>query len=113
MRLLTSTSTLDDLTGSYGRDWRSGVISEHLTVAEAAGMVVHTSPSGAVWLHEANGGRAARVLCSELIMVATEDGPVSGRCGRPIVGRDSWGCEAHEPDPQPEPFGFDSWDRAR
>ncbi len=40
-------------------------------------------------------GRVARVLCSEIVMVATEDGPMDGRCKGPVEMGDILACRGH------------------
>lgn len=41
-------------------------------------------------------GKAIPVVCSEIVQVDTEDGPVSGRCG--VNALDVTGtCDAHDP----------------
>lgn len=86
MRLLDASKTtkVDDLTGLYGRyPATRGILSEHLPIADAAGMTVHFGVDG-FYVKDA-AGDTALVLCSELIEIPTEDGPVSGRCGLPAV----------------------------
>lgn len=97
MKPLTTASTLEDFTGAYGRDWAPGVLSDHQALAEAAGLVVRVTASGGRWITGPDGGRAERIVCSEIIMVATEDGPMTGRCGLPVVGADGF-CPGHQPD---------------
>jgi hypothetical protein len=96
----TQADALYNLTAGYGQDWTQGVISEHLGEARSAGLTITTSPDGAMTV-SADDGTTFPVLCSELIMVATEDGPISGRCGRPVIGN-GYGCTAHDFDPEPE-----------
>lgn len=94
MRYLTATSTLEDLTGSYGVDWKAGVLSEHLHLAEAnTDLQVRTLPSGRTWVAPARGGKAVPVVCSEIIAIPTEDEVVSGRCGLPVGAEGV--CEVH------------------
>lgn len=94
MRYLTTSSTLEDLTGAYGLDWKAGVLSEHLHLAEAnPALQVRTSISGVTWVARAGGGTAVPVLCSEIIAIPTEDGPVSGRCG--AFATVDGACEGH------------------
>ncbi len=73
--------TPDRFLVGYGQDWTVGVISEHLDAFVAAGGTWRRarSGSGRVWAIVA--GKAYPVLCSEIVRVDTEDGPVSGRCG--------------------------------
>ena len=52
---------------------------------EAAGGLVRHSTNGATWAYFPREGRAARVLCSELIECWDEDGRYVGRCGAPTV----------------------------
>jgi hypothetical protein len=71
---------------------RVGVIVDHLASFEAAGGRVHVAASGALWAVLPD-GRAYRVLCGEIIAVATEDGPSDGRCGLPVVPAGQGRCE--------------------
>lgn len=76
----TASNSVDDFVGVYGNGpFRQGIISEHVPAAARAGLTYRAlSRSGIIVDPE---GRTAPVLCSELIRVDTEDGPVSGRCG--------------------------------
>lgn len=88
-------ATIDDFIGSYGPEWVTGILSEHLGPAEEAGMVVHRSISGRNWVTGPNGGPAYPLLCSEARMIDTEDGPITGRCGMPVMGSD-FACLGHQ-----------------
>jgi hypothetical protein len=95
-KYLTKDSTLDDFTGSYGHQWKTGILSEHRMVADTTPNIrFHNSASGATWAYDTNDLRhpAVRVVCSEVIEIGTEDGPVSGRCGAPTI--DGYFCEGH------------------
>jgi hypothetical protein len=85
--------TLDDLTGAYGQSWETGILSENRALAERHGYRVHEAANGAAWVTGPRGGRAVRVVCSELIWVDTEDGRIDGRCGLPVA--DGWACSSH------------------
>lgn len=94
MRYLTTTSALEDLTGAYGLDWKAGVLSEHLHLAEAnPALRLATTASGLTWVAPARGGKAVPVVCSEIVAIPTEDGPVSGRCG--LFATVDGACEGH------------------
>lgn len=93
MRTLSPTTEPARFIGSYGPTWRSGLISEHLDLFIRAGGTHRTSAGlGAGWA--VVDGVAHPVVCSELVSIDTEDGPVSGRCGVPAL--DATGaCEGH------------------
>lgn len=82
---LDTTTAPERFIGSYGTDWKNGLLSEHLDMFARAGGVVRgaASGSGAAWA--VVDGVAYPVVCSEIISVPTEDGPVSGRCGHVAV----------------------------
>src|ERR1041384_2432525 len=89
------TKTLDDFTGAYGPDWRTGVLTDHVGAAEAAGMKVHAPRHGkATYVTGPAGGTSVPVLCGEIIEIATEDGPIDGRCGRDVRPGE-FGCPGH------------------
>ena len=96
---LTPATDPDRFVGKYGTDWRDGVLTEHLDLFKRAGGVHRPSPSdlaGWALVPGENGTVAFPVVCSELIRVDTEDGPVSGRCGHPAL--DATGtCPGHDP----------------
>ena len=96
MKMLTAQSTLQDFTGLYGHAWEPGLLTDHVGLAETAGIVVRTGASGATWAYPAGGGVAVRVVCSEPTDIYTEDGPVGGRCGRPSVDGTPF-CAGHLP----------------
>jgi hypothetical protein len=88
-----TTRTVHDLTGVYGRGpFRTGILSDHLHIALAAGMELRTGQDGD-YVKDADGDTAL-ILCSELVEVWTEDGRSTGRCGTPVLP-DQWACEAH------------------
>jgi hypothetical protein len=76
---------LESVTGAYGPSWREGVLTDHLYLAEQRGLVLHEARNGAAWIRPPEGGRAVRVVCSELVWIDTEDGRIDGRCGRPVI----------------------------
>lgn len=77
----------------YGTRWRQGLLSEHLDLFVRAGGTHHPSRSGgAGWAVVA--GKAYPVVCSEIVRVETEDGPVSGRCGANALEATGV-CETH------------------
>lgn len=78
---LTTETPPDRFVGAYGQAWREGVLSEHLDLFVRAGGTHRPSKgAGAGWAVMED-GRAVPVVCSEIVRVDTEDGPVSGRCG--------------------------------
>lgn len=93
---LTTETDPDRFVGSYGPRWRSGVISEHLGLfVRAGGTHRPSNGDGAGWAVMSD-GTAVPIVCSELVRVDTEDGPVSGRCGENAI--DATGtCYAHDP----------------
>lgn len=92
MRVITE-RTVAAWTGHYGPDWRRGVVSDHLhLVVVEGGATVHTSASGRR-TYVTHDGVTEPVLCSELVEVPTEDGPIEGRCGRYVVNGVT--CEGH------------------
>lgn len=86
---------LEALVGNYGQDWRSGILSDHLRDAEAHGLVIVHMKNGSSWVtyKAVNPALAARVLCSEIVWITTEDGRMDGRCGNPTV--DGYACARH------------------
>lgn len=87
-------TALDNFTGCYGQDWARGVLVDHVGDATQAGCLYHVSPRGWAFLTGPKGGAAEPVLCAEVIEIATEDGPMTGRCGRPVKA-DELGCPGH------------------
>lgn len=72
----------------YGPD-QEGILVDHLG---DAGLEAHVIADGRLIV--AIDGKIVEVLCSELIMVNTEDGPGTGRCGTPLRG-DVYACPGH------------------
>lgn len=93
MRLLTTDTDPQVLIGLYGPDWSRGLLSEQVDLFTAAGGVVRPSLSGAADWAVLPDGTAYPVVCSEIIRVDTEDGPVSGRCGS--LATDAGCCDDH------------------
>lgn len=95
MQHLTTTTAPADFIGAYGQQWRQGLLSEHLDLFVRAGGTHRPSRSlGAGWA--VIDGKAIPVVCSEIVRVDTEDGPVSGRCGANALDATST-CDAHDP----------------
>lgn len=93
VRLLSETTPLEQFIGFYGNAHRSGLISEHVELFKSAGGEIRKGNAHAGWA--VIEGKAYPILCSEIVRIDTEDGPVSGRCGEfalPISGR----CAYHE-----------------
>lgn len=83
---------VQDYTGMYGPDWREGVLSEH--VHRAVGDGCEERQDGDRHYIVDAYGATVTVVCSELIRVYTEDGPITGRCGAPVDKR-GYACEGH------------------
>jgi hypothetical protein len=80
------TVTADTLAGEYGAGRTVGILSEHAEHAERLGFVLRHARNGATWVAPADGGRAVRLVCSEIVMLAdAENEPETGRCGAPTV----------------------------
>lgn len=84
-------TTLDRFVSGYGHDWNEGILSEHVYLLEQAGGTVRRDGDRDVVDVD---GRAVPVVCSELIEIHTEDGPITGRCGYPVVAGDAF-CVGH------------------
>lgn len=93
-RQSTETFPLDSYVAPYGPRWREGILIDHVEAAQRAGHVLVRTGSGHGWVRPAAGGRAIRVVCGEIVRIDTEDGPVSGRCGTPVL-LDAAVCEGH------------------
>lgn len=59
--------TIDDFTGAYGQDWTTGILAEHVHLAEQAGVEIDVP-----------------ILCGEIVEIWTEDGRIHGRCGTEV-----------------------------
>jgi len=90
---LTGAALLDSFTGAYGQAWKAGVLSDHAARAREAGLVIRTLSNGSTWVYATGGGRAVRLVCSEIIWIDHEDGRSDGRCGLPTV--DGFRCAGH------------------
>lgn len=78
--------------GFYGPRWRQGILSEHLHLVDLLdGVRIVRGGIATFVVDDQAGGRAYPVLCSELVEIRTEDGPVVGRCGRTMT--DDGACE--------------------
>lgn len=93
MRQLTTHTDPDSFAGGYGTDWRQGVLSDHVDLFQRAGGVVRTSPSGRTEWALMSDGTAVPIVCSEIIRIDTEDGPMSGRCGATATTHGA--CDGH------------------
>ena len=104
---LTHTFQLDDLVGSYGPDWRTGVCADHEHLwAGRHGKL----PSGRRILIDLD-GTFERVVCGEIIWIDTEDGRIDGRCGADVPGND-WACPGHHRDRDESGDGWNELRRA-
>ena len=77
--------------GAYGPSYRSGVLVDHADAFVAAGGRIRHGKH-AVWAVLPS-GKAFPLVCGELVRIDTEDGPISGRCGRDIARAGA--CEMH------------------
>lgn len=96
--------TLSDWAGNYGQPPRQhhGVITEHVHVImrnckDVTIDIQRATDGTTVDGYLVQGDDRFQLLCSEVINVYTEDGPVSGRCGHPVFG-DRPVCEMHRQD---------------
>ncbi len=81
--------------GTYGPKYREGVLSDHLCWAQQAGATTRLTASGRHRVVFPDGS-TAQVLCSEIVRIPTEDGPIDGRCGSPVAaGEGHYCCDAH------------------
>lgn len=96
--------TVEQFVGSYGPDFKPGVLAEHLEAFQRAGGIVRraTSGSGAMWALVPSGKavKAYPVVCGDVVPVQTEDGIVTGRCG--IIATREGACAGHAAE-------MDSW----
>ncbi len=93
--LLSPATAPDRFIGSYGQTWRPALISEHLDLfIQAGGTHRPANSTGAGWA--VVDGVAYPVVCSEIVRVDTEDGPVSGRCGHNALAATGT-CDYHDP----------------
>lgn len=92
MRQLAPTTAPSDFAGSYGTSWLPGVLAEHVELFVQAGGILRPRRDGGRWAVDET-GHAVPVVCGELIQVWTEDGPQSGRCGKPAT--DDGACVEH------------------
>jgi len=53
----------------------------------------------------------AEGLCPDIVMVDTEDGPVTGRCQAPIVDHELCACEGHAAERR-QWMAMSEWERA-
>ena len=90
MKPLTSTENPNDLTGTYGPDWRTGILVDHERLFHGR---TGNLPSGKRILVDTDGG-VYPVLCSEVVWINTEDGRIDGRCGDFVYGTDG-ACPGH------------------
>lgn len=87
--------------GTYGQTWRQGIVADHVHLAREAGWVTMPFASGHLMAVSPDGRQVEPVLCGEAVLVYTEDGPITGRCGD-YVRRDGVACEGHAAE-------LDSW----
>lgn len=90
--LATTAQALYDAVTAFGSG-PFGVLSESLSTF---GDAVVVTPDG--WVHPVGGGRAWRVLCSEVVLGHYDDGTTyTTRCGGGVVEASPF-CEAHLPE---------------
>lgn len=80
--------------GSYGSQWRQGVVTDHVRHALDDGYSVRVFKSGRTFLVPDAGGVPIPVLCGELVPIRTEDGILEGRCGDYVLHND-FACPGH------------------
>lgn len=91
---MTETLTLTDrFVRLYGRGWKPGVVVDDVPAFEAAGGVVRDGAHGGMWA-VVEGGRAYPVVCGDIVMLDSEDGPVTGRCGL-AASSETGACVGH------------------
>jgi hypothetical protein len=80
----------------YGPDHTEGILSDSLyQLLEGGAVRTHRTPSGNLVAFPVRGGRSVSVLCSEIVMISTEDGPATGRCGAPVIDGNFLCCPGH------------------
>lgn len=89
------TLTPEDIITYSGPRWIASLLSERLEEFLSAGGRLYATKTGFLWA-VVRDGRAYPVVCSELVVIGTEDGPIDGRCGVPVAGGALTGlCEGH------------------
>lgn len=80
---MRNSDNIADLAGLYGRDWKLGILLEHVDHLVGAGTVfLRYDAEGFASLRQ--GDTVIPVACGDIIEIPTEDGPISGRCGLPV-----------------------------
>jgi hypothetical protein len=90
-----ATMSLDEVATYYGApEGRTpmGVLIDHLYLFTETAKVKVIGDSE--WITPVDGGRAYPVVCGDIVMFDTEDGPTDGRCGRKVVAGGT-GCPEH------------------
>lgn len=71
------------------------ILLDWVGYAVEEGARLHTKANGVPVIIRPNGSTAP-VVCAEIVMIPTEDGPVDGRCRAPLTHLDDdgpgWGC---------------------
>lgn len=88
---MTTRGNIDRFVGAYGPEYMPGVLTEHLGLLPYDNVRLLASGTPVVVNDD---GTAYPVVCSELIEIRTEDGPITGRCGVRVHG-DAPTCEGH------------------
>lgn len=84
--------TVEIAEGHYGKNFEfTGVLSDEVGRVEEGARRL----PGGTWIYVQPDGRTSKIVCSEIIRAETEDGPVSGRCGKPIDTREGFACPEH------------------
>ena len=85
-------------TGNYGPRWTEGILTDHLDAAVEAGLQLRAQSDGTAILTNSDGD-SWQLVCSDVVLIATEDGPITGRCGEPAIrnanGEFIW-CRGHD-----------------
>jgi len=92
MKRFTPDTKPEEFITGYGQTYRLGLISDHVEMFAAVGGEIRKGNAHAGWAVVDR--KAYPILCSEIIRINTEDGPISGRCGGfalPDTGR----CSGH------------------
>lgn len=92
MRNLDTTTAPEMFLAGYGPRWTTGLLSEHLDLFVQAGGEFRPGASRLGWAVVDR--KAYPVVCSEIVRIDTEDGPMSGRCGAPAEA-DHGRCDSH------------------
>lgn len=92
MRQLEHTDHAEDLVQGWGQDWAPGILIDHVRFLDPARVrVLTTGRPVAV----GSDGAAIDIVCGDIVMIQTEDGPMDGRCGRKVISLTAAACAGH------------------